>query len=70
MTTTRTQPSHLLYHVEKREGNGRTNWTEIGTLWPHKDGEGFSVKLRYLSLQQDAELVARVYKPKGSKQTA
>ncbi|PHP64703.1 hypothetical protein CSC94_23025 [Zhengella mangrovi] len=40
------QPTHSAYAVE---GEGeKTNWTEIGALWPHDDGKGFSLMLRAL----------------------
>ena len=62
MTTKQTnRPSHRVYAVTK---NGeRSNWREIGAAWPHKDGEGFSLKLDFLPLN-GAELVIR--KPKAN----
>ena len=61
MTTKQTnRPSHRIYAVTK---NGDSNyWREIGAAWPHKDGEGFNLKLDFLPLN-GAELVIR--KPKA-----
>ena len=52
-------PSHRVYAVTK---NGKQSyWHPIGALWPHEDGEGFTVKLDYLPLN-GADIVIR--KPK------
>ena len=49
-------PSHRVYAVTK---NGKQRyWNAIGAVWPHEDGEGFSVKLDYLPLN-DADIVIR-----------
>lgn len=29
--TTSNQPSHLIYHVEEREGDAPNNWTQVGS---------------------------------------
>ena len=40
-TVSPTKPTHRLYRVE---GDGKTaRWTEIGSAWPNKDGQGFSI---------------------------
>lgn len=40
-TASANKPTHRLYCVE---GEGKdAHWTEIGTAWPHKDGEGFAL---------------------------
>ncbi len=58
------RPSHRVYAVAK---NGeRSNWREIGAAWPHKDSEGFNLKLDFLPLN-GAELVIR--KPKAEEAT-
>jgi hypothetical protein len=50
------KPTHRAYAVTKR---GEKNfWREIGAAWAHQDGEGFSLKLDYLPLN-DAEIVIR-----------
>lgn len=54
-------PSHRVYAVTK---NGkRSYWQAIGAVWAHEDGEGFSVKLDFLPLNPDADIVIR--KPKA-----
>ncbi len=55
-------PSHRVYAVTK-EGK-KSYWNAIGAVWPHADGEGFSVKLDYLPLN-GAEIVIRKPKPKA-----
>jgi hypothetical protein len=41
--TTPNRPTHRVYAVTKT--GERKYWREIGAAWPHKDGEGFGVKL-------------------------
>jgi len=54
-------PSHKVYAVTK---NGeRSYWAEIGACWPHQDGDGFTMKLDMLPLN-NAEIVIR--KPKAN----
>jgi hypothetical protein len=53
-------PSHRVYAVTK---NGKQRyWNAIGVVFPHEDGEGFSVKLNLLPLN-GADIVIR--KPKA-----
>jgi len=41
--TTKQKPSLIAYAVS---GDGdKAFWTRIGTAWPHKSGEGFSIEL-------------------------
>ena len=41
--TTKQKPSLIAYAVS---GDGdKAFWTRIGTAWPHKSGEGFSIDL-------------------------
>ena len=50
-------PSHRVYAVTKV---GKENyWRAIGAVWPHSDGKGFGVKLDFLPLSPDAEIVIR-----------
>ncbi|MCP3385953.1 hypothetical protein NLM31_36755 [Bradyrhizobium sp. CCGUVB4N] len=61
MSKNTTPPSHRVYAVTKgKKGNF---WQPIGAIWPHEDGEGFSMKLDYLPLNPDADIVIR--KPKA-----
>lgn len=43
-------------------GEARSDWTRIGTAWPHQDGEGFRVLLHCLPL--DGVVTLRIAKPK------
>jgi len=54
------QPTHRAYAVTKK--GDKAFWREIGAVWAHGDGEGFSLKLDYLPLN-GAEIVIR--KPKA-----
>lgn len=43
------KPTHRLYRVE---GEGKkARWTEIGSAWPNRDGEGFSIACGAMPLQ-------------------
>lgn len=61
-------PSHLVYHVEEREGDGKDIWTQIGAMWPHKDGNGFNVKLKLQPV--DGKLTIRLNEPKTEQAAA
>jgi hypothetical protein len=38
------KPSHKAYVVSKpKEAGGKGYWTEVGTVFPHKNGKGFDV---------------------------
>ena len=67
MSTSRSPnaPTHEIFAVSRgddKDAKGR--WTKIGAAWPHKDGDGFNMKLEYLPLN-GAALVLRKYKPKA-----
>ena len=65
MSKSTNRPSHRVYAVTK---NGESNfWQPIGAAWPHRDGEGFNLKLDYLPLN-GAEIVIR--KPKAEAELA
>lgn len=60
MTKTSNRPSHVVSIVE---GEGeKTTWTEIGALWPHKDGKGFNLSLK--SIPVTGRLVVRIRREK------
>ena len=44
----REAPTHRCYVVEDRAEGKDAIWTPIGSAWPHKDGNGFDVKLAAL----------------------
>lgn len=54
-------PTFRVYAVTK-EGK-QSYWRAIGACWSHGDGQGFNMKLDYLPLNPDAEMVIR--KPKA-----
>lgn len=61
-------PSHEIFAVVRSENaEAKSRWHKIGAAWPHKDGEGFNLKLEYLPLNA-AEMVIRKYKPKAEGQ--
>jgi hypothetical protein len=39
------KPTHTAYVVtEPKEGSNRkAQWTEVGAIWPHKNGQGFDL---------------------------
>ena len=70
MKTATNQPSHLVYHVEERDGDEPNNWTQIGAMWPHNDGKGWNIQLQFLPIGTDGKLTIRANEPKKSKQAA
>jgi hypothetical protein len=50
------QPTHKAFSVIKREGK-EDYWLDIGVVFPHKDGRGFTVKLQAFPL--DGKIVCR-----------
>ena len=52
-------PSHRAYSVITREGR-EDFWHNTGLVFPHGDGEGFSILLEMLPL--DGKIVLRRYK--------
>ncbi len=45
------KPTHIAYQVEdgdQDEDTSKGRWTEVGAVWPHKDGKGYSITLRAL----------------------
>jgi hypothetical protein len=54
--TTHSKPTHRAYAVTTKDE--RKFWREIGALWAHSDGEGFTLKLDLLPLN-GAEIVIR-----------
>lgn len=61
-------PTHEIFAVVRGEDTeSKSRWQKIGAAWPHKDGEGFNLKLEYLPLN-GAEMVIRKFKPKADTQ--
>jgi hypothetical protein len=50
-------PTHIAYQVRDREGK-KGFWTRIGSVWPHADGNGFTVQLDAVPL--DGRITLRV----------
>ena len=40
------KPSHRAYVVSTKKEGEKSIWTEIGAVWPHKNGNGFDVVIR------------------------
>lgn len=61
-------PSHEIFAVTRGdEKDAKSRWQKIGAAWPHKDGDGFNLKLEYLPLN-GAEMVIRKFKPKADQE--
>jgi len=64
-TKTGQRPTHEIFAV-KEAAKGKAFWTKIGAAWPHKDGNGFSLKFAsYPAAGQTVQL--RIIKAKGEK---
>jgi hypothetical protein len=50
-------PTHIAYSVRDREGK-KGFFTRIGAVWPHADGNGFTVQLDCVPL--DGRVTLRV----------
>ena len=66
--TTPTRPTHRAYAVTKH--GERKYWREIGAVWAHGDGEGFSLKLDYLPLNGAEIVIRKPLPPKAETDTA
>ena len=59
------QPTHRAFIVrnfQTDKGEEKSHWTDIGSVWPHKDGKGFDVTLKAFPV--DGRLVIRPNEPK------
>lgn len=63
-TTTKNRPAYRLFSVTK-DPEGKAAWDELGALWPHKDGQGFNLKLGK-PVPSGADLVIRAAKKGGA----
>jgi hypothetical protein len=45
-----TPPTHTAYHVRKYKAGKeeKSFWTKIGSVWTHKNGQGFNIRLNGL----------------------
>lgn len=53
------RPSHRISRVTEKDG--AKDYQDVGALWPHKDGQGFSLRLKS-SLQASDNLIIRTNK--------
>ena len=62
MSDTSKKPTHTAY-TTRTNGKGdsqKTFWTRLGSVWPHEDGEGFTLRLEALPV--NGEIVVRPIK--------
>ena len=59
------KPTHEVFAV-KNGTEGKAFWTKIGAAWPHKDGQGFSLKFAFYPADGQA-IQLRVIKAKAGK---
>jgi hypothetical protein len=59
-------PTHRAYAVTQGK-NKKSFWREIGAVWAHEDGKGFSLKLDFIPLSQ-ADIVIREPLPHRTEQ--
>jgi len=38
-------PSHIAYHIRDGGEDNKGYFNRIGSVWPHKDGQGFNIQL-------------------------
>jgi hypothetical protein len=59
------RPTHRAFitrDYEDAKGAKKTHWTQIGSVWAHKDGKGFDVTLTAFPV--DGRLAIRLDEPK------
>jgi hypothetical protein len=61
--TTKKQPSHILYLVEKKDGQEKSEWTKVGATWNNADGKGFNLSFELNG--QKFNLTARKFIPRS-----
>ena len=65
MTDSNKKPTHRAYIVKTfkgKDGEEKSRWLDIGSVWTHKDGKGFDVNLD--ALPTDGWVVIRLDEPK------
>lgn len=65
-TSTSKLPTHRAYVVTGEDD--KRQWTDIGAQWPHKDGKGFTLKLKAMPI--GGEIVLRVPEPQADEPEA
>jgi hypothetical protein len=66
MSTTPNRPTHRAYFIVGEGDNAR--WHELGPVWSHKDGEGFSL-LAHVLPAPGQNITIRKIKPKDAAPT-
>ena len=62
------KPTHIAYVVTKSAKEGsKGNWTEVGAVWPHKNGEGFDLVITE-GISVHGRVVIRKNEPKPAKE--
>jgi hypothetical protein len=60
------RPTHRAFitrEYEDANGAKKTHWTQIGSVWAHKNDKGFDVRLTAFPI--DGRIVIRVDEPKA-----
>ncbi len=62
--TPKNRPTHTAYSVRKYQKNGehKSDWTQVGVAWAHGDGNGFDIVLEALPV--NGKIAIRKNKPK------
>lgn len=59
-----TPPTHIAYHV-REGGEGKSHFNRIGAMFPHKDGQGYSLSLS--SVPIDGKVTLRTLKSRDER---
>ena len=63
---TSNRPSHIIFAVESRGENQKSNWTEIGAAWTNKDGS-LSLNFKFMpTADSGVRLQLRENKPRAA----
>ena len=67
---TSNRPSHIIFAVESRGENQKSNWTEIGAAWTNKDGS-LSLNFKFMpTAESGVRLQLRENKPRAASNQA
>lgn len=47
-----------------RDGNKKTSWTRLGSMWPNRSGDGFSIKLDAIPAPQEGVYQLACFPPR------
>lgn len=68
--TNDSRPVHNLYFVVDPGKGRRKRWIKVGAMFPHEDGDGFSVFIDAIPVGFDGNLVARQPKKDEAEESA